>query len=82
MGHSTRNLTYVQGTNTLSGVATQDQEVWAHVDGAITPIAKVKSHPVTGAFSMVLTGLSNGAHTVRCSLNGTSLGPMLAITKI
>lgn len=82
MGHSTRNLSYVQGTNTLSGVATHDQEVWVHVDGAIAPLVKVKSSAATGAFSVVLTGIALGAHVVQCSLNGTSLGPKLAITKI
>lgn len=82
MGFTTRSLSYNQGTNTLSGTAVHDQEVWVHVDGAIAPIAKGKSSKADGSFAIVLTGLANGAHTVRCSLNGTSLGQTLSITKV
>lgn len=73
MGTTTRNLAYNQGTNTLTGTAVQDQEVWVHVDGSMAAFAKGRSSPVTGAFSIVLTGLAAGAHTVRTSCNGTSL---------
>jgi hypothetical protein len=81
MGFTTRNLSYVGGTNTLSGVAVQDQEVWVHINGAIAPLVKVKSNAATGAFSTVLTGLTPGTYTVQCSLNGTSLGPKLVIVR-
>lgn len=81
MGFSTRSLSYNQGSNTLSGVATHDQEVWVHINGAVAPLVKVKSSAATGAFSVVLTGLTTGTYTVRCSLNGTSLGPSLTIVK-
>lgn len=81
MGHSTRNLAWNSGTNTLTGFATHDQEVWVHIDGANTPLVKVKSSAATGLFSVVLTGLGIGTFNIRCSLNGTSRGPSLTIVK-
>lgn len=81
MGFTTRDVSYNGGTNTLSGTAVQNQRVTVHVDGAIEPAYFAQSHPVTGAWSVVLTGLATGAHTVRTGLNSTSLRQPLAITK-
>lgn len=81
MGMTTRNLSYNQGTNTLSGTAVHDQEVHVHINGARATFAKGMSSKATGAFSIVLTGLTAGPYTVQCSCNGSTLGPKLAITK-
>lgn len=81
MGFPVQGVAYDAPTNTLSGTAPHNALVTVHVDGAIAPAYSVRAPSDRSRWSLVLTGLAAGPHSVRVGLNSTSLRQPLAITK-